>query len=96
MMFHYSELVSTFTSEPTCLAVSSDGQLMVAGTKQGMLHVINAHNRQVYTLLIQTFFLILSHFVPLHSHYSNWHPGILGFCFKHTTYCLTRTLHNNG
>ncbi len=46
-MCHHSELVSTFSSEPTCLIVSSDGELMVVGTTQGMLHVINAHTGQV-------------------------------------------------
>ncbi|KAM4552471.1 telomerase protein component 1 isoform 1-T3 [Odontesthes bonariensis] len=36
-----SELVTTFPSEPTCVAVSSDQQLMVVGTGQGTLHVIH-------------------------------------------------------
>ncbi|XP_026169954.1 telomerase protein component 1 [Mastacembelus armatus] len=41
-----SELVSTFSSEPTCLVVSSDGDMMVVGTGQGTLHVINTQTGQ--------------------------------------------------
>ncbi|XP_058486983.1 telomerase protein component 1 [Solea solea] len=36
-----SELVSTFSSEPTCVVMSADGELMVVGTGEGTLHVIN-------------------------------------------------------
>lgn len=46
-VFHCSKLLSTFSSEPTCLVVSSDEQLMVVGTGQGMLHVINTQSGQV-------------------------------------------------
>lgn len=46
-MFCHSELVSTFSTEPTCLVVSSDGELMVVGTGQGMLHFINTQTGQV-------------------------------------------------
>ncbi|XP_028283440.1 telomerase protein component 1 [Parambassis ranga] len=41
-----SELVSTFTSEPTCVVVSSDEQLMVVGTGQGTLHLIHTETGQ--------------------------------------------------
>ncbi|XP_067462602.1 telomerase protein component 1 [Thunnus thynnus] len=41
-----SELVSTFLSEPTCLVVSLDGELMVVGTAQGTLHFINTQTGQ--------------------------------------------------
>lgn len=46
-VFDGSELVSTFSSDPTCLAMSLDGQLMVVGTGQGMLHIINKESGQV-------------------------------------------------
>nr|XP_040028059.1 telomerase protein component 1 isoform X1 [Gasterosteus aculeatus aculeatus] len=36
-----NELVSTFSSVPTCLVGSSDGELMVVGTGRGMLHLIS-------------------------------------------------------
>ncbi|KAM7379694.1 hypothetical protein PAMP_005228 [Pampus punctatissimus] len=41
-----SELVSTFLSEPTCVVVSLDGELMVVGTAQGTLHVIDTQTGQ--------------------------------------------------
>ncbi|XP_030016093.1 telomerase protein component 1 [Sphaeramia orbicularis] len=47
-----SELLSTFSSEPTCLVVSPDGQLMVVGTGQGTLHFIHTQTGQeVKTLM---------------------------------------------
>ncbi|XP_039999978.1 telomerase protein component 1 isoform X2 [Xiphias gladius] len=49
-----SELVSTFSSEPTCLVLSSDGQLMVAGTGQGMLHFIDAQTGQKVKSLVSS------------------------------------------
>ncbi|XP_018533631.1 telomerase protein component 1 [Lates calcarifer] len=47
-----SELVSTFSTEPTCLVVSSDGELMVVGTGQGMLHFINTQTGQEVKSLV--------------------------------------------
>ncbi|KAM7400175.1 hypothetical protein PAMA_004735 [Pampus argenteus] len=41
-----SELVSTFLSEPTCVVVSLDGELMVVGTAQGTLHFIDTQTGQ--------------------------------------------------
>ncbi|XP_008297460.1 telomerase protein component 1 [Stegastes partitus] len=41
-----SELVSTFASEPTCLVVNLDEQLMVVGTGQGTLHFIHTETGQ--------------------------------------------------
>lgn len=49
-----SELVSTFSSEPTCLVVSSDGELMVVGTGQGMLHFINTQTGQEVKSLVSS------------------------------------------
>uniref|UniRef100_H3BYN6 Uncharacterized protein n=1 Tax=Tetraodon nigroviridis TaxID=99883 RepID=H3BYN6_TETNG len=42
---HTSELVSTFSAQPTCLGLSKDGQLTVVGTGHGMLHLINTQSR---------------------------------------------------
>ncbi|KAG7220866.1 hypothetical protein INR49_031318 [Caranx melampygus] len=41
-----SELVSTVSSEPTCLVLSPDGEMMVVGTGEGMLHFINTQTGQ--------------------------------------------------
>ncbi|XP_070774707.1 telomerase protein component 1 [Enoplosus armatus] len=49
-----SELVSTFSSEPTCLVLSSDGELMVVGTGQGMLHFINTQTGQEVKSLVSS------------------------------------------
>ncbi|XP_037643580.1 telomerase protein component 1 isoform X2 [Sebastes umbrosus] len=49
-----SELVSTFSSEPTCLVVSPDGELMVVGTGQGMLHFINTQTGQEVKSLVSS------------------------------------------
>ncbi|XP_044076665.1 telomerase protein component 1 isoform X2 [Siniperca chuatsi] len=49
-----SELVSTFSSEPTCLVVSLDGELMVVGTGQGMLHFINTQTGQEVKSLVSS------------------------------------------
>ncbi|XP_074544766.1 telomerase protein component 1-like [Halichoeres trimaculatus] len=49
-----SELVSTFSSEPTCLVVSSDEDLMVVGTGQGTLHVINTQTGQEVKSLVSS------------------------------------------
>nr|XP_046265032.1 telomerase protein component 1 [Scatophagus argus]XP_046265033.1 telomerase protein component 1 [Scatophagus argus] len=49
-----SELVATFSSSPTCVVVSSDGDLMVVGTGQGMLHFISAHTGQEVKLLVSS------------------------------------------
>lgn len=49
MCFLRSELVSTFSSEPTCMVVSLDGDLIVVSTEQGMLHFINTQTGQVWT-----------------------------------------------
>ncbi|XP_037131488.1 telomerase protein component 1 isoform X2 [Syngnathus acus] len=48
-----SQLVSTFTSEPTCLAVDCDGE-MVVGTGQGTLHFINANTGQQVKSLVSS------------------------------------------
>ncbi|XP_039671900.1 telomerase protein component 1 isoform X3 [Perca fluviatilis] len=49
-----SELVSTFSSEPTCVVVSSDEELMVVGTGQGMLHFINTQTGQEVKSLVSS------------------------------------------
>uniref|UniRef100_UPI0037E81F20 telomerase protein component 1 n=1 Tax=Semicossyphus pulcher TaxID=241346 RepID=UPI0037E81F20 len=49
-----SELVSTFSSEPTCLVVSSERELMVVGTGQGTLHLINTQTRQEVKTLVSS------------------------------------------
>ncbi|CAG5896404.1 unnamed protein product, partial [Menidia menidia] len=49
-----SELVSTFPSEPTCVAVSSDQQMVVVGTGGGTLHVIHAQTGQELKLLVSS------------------------------------------
>lgn len=46
-MSHCSDLVSTFSSEPTCLVESSEEELMVVGTGQGTLHLISTQTGQV-------------------------------------------------
>ncbi|XP_067330368.1 telomerase protein component 1-like isoform X2 [Channa argus] len=46
-----SELVAVFSSEPTCVVLSSDGELMVVGTGQGTLHFFNTQTgREVKSL----------------------------------------------
>ena len=62
-MFHGSELVSTFLSEPTCVVVSADGELMVVGTAQGTLHLISTRGGQVGVVFltfkqIEDYFLV--------------------------------------
>ncbi|KAK2822733.1 hypothetical protein Q5P01_022798 [Channa striata] len=47
-----SELVSVFSSEPTCLVLSSDGELMVVGTGQGTLHFFNTQTGQEVKSLV--------------------------------------------
>lgn len=42
-----SELVSTFSSRPSCVVLSPDGQMVVVGTGQGTLHIINTQTGQV-------------------------------------------------
>ncbi|XP_034559515.1 telomerase protein component 1-like [Notolabrus celidotus] len=49
-----SELVSTFSSEPTCVVVSSDEELMVVGTGQGTLHIINTQTGQEVKSLLSS------------------------------------------
>uniref|UniRef100_A0AAQ6IID5 Telomerase-associated protein 1 n=1 Tax=Anabas testudineus TaxID=64144 RepID=A0AAQ6IID5_ANATE len=49
-----SELVSTFSSEPTCLVVSSDEELMVVGTGRGTLHFINTQTGQELKSLVSS------------------------------------------
>ncbi|XP_068460550.1 telomerase protein component 1 [Clinocottus analis] len=49
-----SELVSTFTSVPTCLVGKSDEELMVVGTGQGMLHFINTQTGQEVKSLVSS------------------------------------------
>ncbi|XP_053293523.1 telomerase protein component 1 isoform X3 [Pleuronectes platessa] len=49
-----SELVSSFSSDPTCLDVSPDGELMVVGTGQGTLHFINAQTGQKVKSLVSS------------------------------------------
>ncbi|KAM3604040.1 uncharacterized protein V6R79_005607 [Siganus canaliculatus] len=49
-----SELVSTFSSEPTCLVLSSDGKLMVVGTGQGTLHFISTQTGQEVKSLVSS------------------------------------------
>lgn len=36
--------MSTFATKPTCMVLSSDGQMMVVGTGHGMLHFINTQS----------------------------------------------------
>ncbi|XP_051943966.1 telomerase protein component 1 [Hippocampus zosterae] len=48
-----SQVVSTFLSEPTCLAVDPDGE-MVVGTGQGTLHFINANTGQEVKSLVSS------------------------------------------
>ncbi|XP_070830732.1 telomerase protein component 1-like [Chaetodon trifascialis] len=49
-----SKLVSTFTSEPTCLVVSLDEKLMVVGTGQGTLYFINMQTGQEVKSLVSS------------------------------------------
>ncbi|XP_034559516.1 telomerase protein component 1-like [Notolabrus celidotus] len=49
-----SELVSTFSSEPTCVVESPDEELMVVGTGQGTLHVINRETGQEVKSLVSS------------------------------------------
>lgn len=46
-VFDISELVSTFSSEPTCVVVSPDKQLIVVATGRGTLHIVHAQTGQV-------------------------------------------------
>ncbi|XP_067330344.1 telomerase protein component 1 isoform X2 [Channa argus] len=49
-----SEVVSTFSSKPTCLNLSSDGELLVVGTGQGTLHFINTQTGQEVKFLVSS------------------------------------------
>ncbi|KAK2822749.1 hypothetical protein Q5P01_022814 [Channa striata] len=49
-----SELVSTFSSEPTCLNLSSDGELLAVGTGKGTLHFFNTQTGQEVTSLVSS------------------------------------------
>ncbi|XP_034009134.1 telomerase protein component 1 [Trematomus bernacchii] len=49
-----SELVSTFFSEPTCVVVSPDAELMVVGTGKGTLHFINTQTGQEVKSLVSS------------------------------------------
>ncbi|CAJ1072532.1 Hypothetical predicted protein [Xyrichtys novacula] len=49
-----SELVSTFSSEPTCVVVSPDEDLMVVSTGQGTLHLINTQTGQEVKSLVSS------------------------------------------
>ncbi|RVE60961.1 hypothetical protein OJAV_G00166140 [Oryzias javanicus] len=49
-----SELVSTFSSHPSCVVLSPDGQLMVIGTRQGTLHIINTQTGQEVRSLLSS------------------------------------------
>lgn len=51
----YSKLLSTFSSAPACVVVSSDGRLVVVGTGQGMLHVLSTLSGQVWTAILMVF-----------------------------------------
>ncbi|XP_057712821.1 telomerase protein component 1 isoform X2 [Corythoichthys intestinalis] len=48
-----SQLVSTFTTEPTCLAVGCDRE-MIVGTGQGTLHFINRNTGQEVKALVSS------------------------------------------
>ncbi|KAF3857940.1 hypothetical protein F7725_011141 [Dissostichus mawsoni] len=48
------ELVSTFSSEPTCVVVSPDAELMVVGTGKGTLHFINTQTGQEVKSLVSS------------------------------------------
>ncbi|CAJ1072834.1 telomerase protein component 1-like [Xyrichtys novacula] len=49
-----SELVSTFSSEPTCVVVSPDEDLMVVSTGQGTLHFIDTQTGQEVKSLVSS------------------------------------------
>ncbi|PWA30048.1 hypothetical protein CCH79_00009700, partial [Gambusia affinis] len=49
-----SALVSTFSSEPTCVVLSPDKQLVVVGTGQGTLHFVNAQTGQEVKSLVSS------------------------------------------
>ncbi|XP_068196133.1 telomerase protein component 1 [Antennarius striatus] len=49
-----SKLVSTFSSGPTCVDLSSDGELMVVGTEKGILHFISTHTGQEVKSLVSS------------------------------------------
>ncbi|XP_068604898.1 telomerase protein component 1 [Brachionichthys hirsutus] len=49
-----SKLVSTFSSGPTCVALSSDGELMAVGTEKGLLHFISTQTGQEVKLLVSS------------------------------------------
>ncbi|KAM4729089.1 telomerase protein component 1 [Anableps anableps] len=49
-----SELVSTFSFEPTCVVVSPDKQLIVVATGQGTLHVLHAQTGQEVKSLVSS------------------------------------------
>ncbi|KAJ3595566.1 hypothetical protein NHX12_004869 [Muraenolepis orangiensis] len=49
-----SQLVSTFLSEPTCVAMSPCAELVVVGTGQGFLHLIHAQTGQEVKVLVSS------------------------------------------
>ncbi|XP_011484331.1 telomerase protein component 1 [Oryzias latipes] len=49
-----SELVSTFSSRPSCVVLSPDGQMVVVGTGQGTLHIINTQTGQEVKSLVSS------------------------------------------
>ncbi|XP_007567502.1 telomerase protein component 1 isoform X1 [Poecilia formosa] len=49
-----SALVSTFSSEPTCVVLSPDKQLVVVGTGQGTLHFVNTQTGQEVKSLVSS------------------------------------------
>lgn len=49
-----SSLVSSLPSEPSCLVLSPDGQMIVVGTGRGTLHFINAYTGQVVRSLVSS------------------------------------------
>ncbi|TNN54779.1 Telomerase protein component 1 [Liparis tanakae] len=54
LMAKGAELVSTFSSAPTCLVGSSDEELMVVGTGQGTLHFINTQTGEEVKSLVSS------------------------------------------
>uniref|UniRef100_A0A1A8DN79 Telomerase-associated protein 1 n=3 Tax=Nothobranchius TaxID=28779 RepID=A0A1A8DN79_NOTKA len=53
--FHENnELVSTFSSEPTCVVLSLDEQLVVVGTGEGTLHIIHMQTGQEVKSLLSS------------------------------------------
>ncbi|KAM4557504.1 telomerase protein component 1-like [Fundulus diaphanus] len=49
-----SELLSTFSSEPTCVVVSPDRQLIVVATGQGTLHIVHMQTGQEVKSLVSS------------------------------------------